>query len=104
MLRGEVWWAKLPQPQGARPVLLLSRDKAIQVRSAVTIAPLSRTIRGLPTEVLLDAADGVPKSCAVNLDSLQTIPKVQILDLICRLKPLKMTAVNRAIKFALELD
>ena len=104
MLRGEVWWAGLPAPQGKRPVLILSRDKAVQVRSHVTVAPLSRTIRELPTEVLLDPSDGVPKRCVVNLDSIGTIPKVLLRERICFLSAGKMREVASAIRFALALE
>lgn len=54
MHRGEVWWAGLPQPIGRRPVLLLSRDAAYSVRTSVTVGIVTRTIRNIPTEVLLD--------------------------------------------------
>ena len=53
MRRGEVWWAELPQPVGRRPVLLLSRDAAYSVRTPVTVAIVTRTIRNIPVEVLL---------------------------------------------------
>ncbi len=53
MLRGEVWWIELPPPTGRRPVLLLSRDAAYRVRTSVTVAIITRTIRNIPVEVLL---------------------------------------------------
>jgi mRNA interferase MazF len=64
--RGEVWWANLPSPAGRRPVLLLSRNAAYAVRSLVTIAPITRTVRGIPAEVPLRPADGLPQPCVVN--------------------------------------
>ena len=67
MKRGEVWWADLPAPVGRRPVLLLSRDRAYAVRSAVTVAFVTTVIRGIPVEVRLGPADGMPKDCVVNL-------------------------------------
>jgi mRNA interferase MazF len=75
MKRGEVWWAELPAPIGKRPVVLLSRDEAYAVRNAVTVAEVTRTIRGIPVEVLLGIEDGLPKKCAVNLDTIITIRK-----------------------------
>lgn len=104
MLRGDIWWARLAPPQGIRPVLLLSRDQAIQVRAVVTIAPLTRTVRGKPFEVALTPGDGVPKPSAVNVDSIQTIEKTLLLERICALGPAKMAAVSRAVKYALALD
>ncbi|MBI5881535.1 MAG: type II toxin-antitoxin system PemK/MazF family toxin [Elusimicrobia bacterium] len=104
MRRGEVWWAHLPPPAGRRPVLLLSRDRAIQVREAVTVAQVTRTVRDIPTEVPLAHEDGMPKPCVVNTDVLLTIPKALIEERICGLSAEKMSAVNRAAKFALGLD
>jgi len=60
MKRGEVWWANLPAPIGRRPVLLLSRDRAYQVRTAVTVAEITRTIRHIPVEVELIKAMAWP--------------------------------------------
>ncbi|MFH1725436.1 MAG: type II toxin-antitoxin system PemK/MazF family toxin [Elusimicrobiota bacterium] len=104
MRRGEVWWAHLPRPAGKRPVLLLSRDAAIQVRQAVTAAQITRTIRHIPTEVLLGKKEGMPKTCVVNADVLLTIPKSVLLRRICALPFKKMRAVEQAVKFALALD
>lgn len=104
MLRGEIWWAVLPAPQGRRPVLILSRDKAVQVRSHVTVAPLSRTIRDIPSEVVLDSSDGLPRRCAVSLDSIGTVSKEALRERICSLGPGKMRDVRAAILFALALE
>lgn len=101
MRRGEVWWADLPLPAGRRPVLILTRDVAIPVRSAVTVAPLTRTIRGIPVEVGLGPEDGVPKRCVVNADSIVTIVKARLLDRIATLPPRKLVEVARAVRFAL---
>lgn len=104
MVRGEVWWASLPLPQGNRPVLILSRDKAVLVRTHLTVAPLCRTIRNIPVEVPLGVSDGVPRACAVNLDSILTIPKKFLSGRICKLPPERLGEVAAAIKFALALD
>ena len=53
MKRGEVWWVDLPAPAGRRPAVLLSRDAAYRVRAAITVAPVARTIRNIPVEVIL---------------------------------------------------
>ena len=103
MRRGEVWWAQLPAPAGRRPVLLLSRDKAIQVRQAVTVAQVTRTIRGIPTEVRLGREDSMPKSCVVNADVIFTIPKALLLNRVCRLSVERLDEVGEAVRFALDL-
>ena len=103
MRRGEIWWAQLPPPIGRRPVLLLSRDAAYSVRTSVTAAIITRTIRNIPVEVLLEQEDGLPTQCAVNLDNILTIPKSRLTERLTILSPDKMTAVARAITFALDL-
>jgi mRNA interferase MazF len=104
MKRGEVWWANLPLPAGKRPVLLLSRNAAYAVRSLITIAPITRTARGIPAEVSLGPADGLPRPCEVNCDSIATIPKALLVERISALGPTKLTAVTTAIRFALSLS
>ncbi len=104
MKRGEVWWAHLPPPAGRRPVVLLSRDSAYKVRTAVTVAPVTRTIRDIPVEVPLDQADGLPSRCVVNLDDLTTIPKSLIKQRIAILSEERMRQVEDAIRFTLDLS
>jgi len=73
--QGEVWWADLPAPAGRRPVLVLTRTSAIRQLTNVTVAPLTRTIRYLETEVVLSPHDGMPSLCAVSLDNILTVPQ-----------------------------
>jgi len=101
--RGEIWWAELPLPIGRRPALLLSRDSAYKVRTSVTVAMVTRTIRGIAVEVLLGPEDGMPAECAVNVDNILTIPKSRLRQRITTLPPTKMAAVAKAIIFALDL-
>ena len=103
MRRGEVWWADLPLPAGRRPVLLLSREAAYKVRSSITAAVITRTIRSIPVEVLIGKEDGMPAKCAVNLDEIITIPKSLLVERITALSSEQMAAVARAIAFALDL-
>ncbi|MBU1122322.1 MAG: type II toxin-antitoxin system PemK/MazF family toxin [Candidatus Omnitrophota bacterium] len=103
MRRGEVWWAKQPEPIGRRPVVLLSRDEAYRVRNAVTVVQVTTTIRGIPVEVLLGEKDGLPKKCVANLDTLTTIRKAALLERICALRVEKMEQINKALKFAIGL-
>ena len=103
MRRGELWWAQLPPPTGRRPVVLLSRNEAYAVRQLVTVAPVTTRIRRIPTEVSLGKADGLPKACVANLDTVTTIPKGALRDQISSLDPGKIAAVDRALRFALGL-
>jgi mRNA interferase MazF len=104
MKRGEVWWVDMPAPAGRRPAVLLSRDAAYGVRAAITVAPVTRTIRHIPVEVILDQSDGMPARCVVNLDDITTLPKVLITQRITALSTAKVQQVDQAIRFALELD
>ncbi len=101
MRRGEIWWADLPVPAGRRPVVLLSRNEAYAVRELVTIAPITTRVRRIPTEVPLGPAEGLPKACVVNLDTITTIPRRALTEPIGPLPPEKLTAVERALLFAL---
>ena len=104
MRRGEIWWANLPAPVGKRPVLLVSRNAAYPVRTAVTVAVITRTVRHIPVEVPLDVDDGMPEECVVNVDNIMTIPKLLLTERITMLSREKMALVNRAILYALDID
>jgi len=104
MLRGEVWWAEFPPPVGRRPVLLLSRQRAISVRAFVIVAQVTTTIRDLPVEVPLGPDDGLPKRCVVNCDVVNTIPKSLLKEHVCLLGRAKLSLVHGALRFALGLD
>ena len=104
MRKGDIWWAKLKPPAGRRPVVLLSRDEAYAVRTAVTVAPVTTTVRGIAVEVSLGLEDGLPKPCAVNCDSMLTIPKVYLEARIARLSERKLEEIHKAIRFALDMD
>jgi mRNA interferase MazF len=104
MKRGEVWWIEMPAPAGRRPAVLLSRDTAYRVRAAVTVAPVTRTIRGIPVEVLLDQSDGMTARCVVNVADITTLPKALLKQRITALTPEKIHQIDDAIRFALDLD
>lgn len=101
MRRGEVRWYRFLQPNKRRPVLILTRDSALDVLGDVTVAPITSTIRDIPTEVLLDGMDGMSRECAVNLDHIQTVPQEKIGALITKLAPARMEHVRSALLFAL---
>ena len=78
MKRGEVRWYTFRGPDKRRPVLILTRNSAIPFLGGVTVAPVTMTIRDIPSEALLTPEeDGVPALCAVNLDNLQTVQKAR---------------------------
>ena len=103
MRRGDVWWAELGEAAGRRPVVLLSRNEAYAIRELLTVAPVTTRIRKIPVEVPLGKEDGLAKKCVVNLDIITTIPKRCLTERIEHLGPLKLKAINDAIRFALSL-
>jgi mRNA interferase MazF len=103
MRRGEVWWADLPEPVGRRPVVLLTRDAAYGYRTMATVAPVTTTRRGIPAEVELGPADGLPRRCVVNLDNLQTIDQRRLRERITLLASKRVQEIDDAIHFALGL-
>ena len=104
MNRGDVCWYTFKAPDKKRPVLILTRDSAIGVLNSVTVAPITSTIRNIPTEVVLTEDDGLPSTCAANFDNIQTVPKSNIGDCIARLTMRKMKAAAAAASFALGFD
>jgi mRNA interferase MazF len=102
--RGDICWYTFKTPDKKRPVLILTRDSAITVLNAVTVAPITSTIRNIPTEVVLTEEDGLPETCAANFDNLQTVPKGNIGDRISHLTTKKMKEAALAVSFALGLD
>jgi mRNA interferase MazF len=97
--RGEVWWGEDPEV-GRRPFLVLTREAAIPVLQKLVVMPATRTIRGIPTEVLVDAADGMPAACALSADNVTTIPKAFLTEWICRLPVERMQQVCAALGIA----
>ena len=103
MKHGDIRWYKFVQPVKRRPVLILTRDSVLEYLNEVTIAPITSTVRNIPSEVFLTKADGMLRDCAVNCDHLQTVPKGKIGLLITSLLPAKMVDVGQAIRFALDI-
>ena len=102
--RGEIRWYRFREPDKKRPVLVLTRRSALEVLGDVTVAPVTTTIRDIPSEVVLSAADGMPRDCAVNFDHVQTVPKARLGSLIATLSTDRLLEVRRALLFALGLD
>jgi mRNA interferase MazF len=101
--RGEVWWARLDLPAGRRPVVLVSRDAAYLIKSAVTVAEISTVIRGIASEVALGKRDGLPRPCVINTDNLVTIPKALLEAHITSLGKPKLDQLDAALRFSLGL-
>lgn len=101
--RGEIWWSEDPA-LGRRPVLVLSRDAVLGALARPLVAPLTTRVRDLPTEVSLDADDGVPRPCVVSLDNVQPLARAVLLERICALGPHRMAAVCDALAVAVECD
>lgn len=99
--RGEVWWAEI-EDIGRRPFLVMTRTAAIPVLNSVLAAPVTRTIRDIPTEVFLGPDDGMPTECAANFDNLRVVPKSYLVDRVCTLDATRMVAACRAIRSAVD--
>jgi mRNA interferase MazF len=97
--RGEVWWAEHPEA-GRRPYLIISRQSAIPVLQRLLCVPATRTIRGIPTELLLDEDDGMPAECVLSFDNVVAMPKALLVERICRLAPDRLGEVCRALETA----
>jgi mRNA interferase MazF len=99
--RGEIRWYRFGSPDKRRPVVILTRDSALEYLGEVTIAPVTSTIRDIPSEVPLSREDGMPHDCAANLDHVQTVSKSKIGGLIAIMSPQRMHDLRRALLFAL---
>jgi len=96
---GVVWWVEDPGA-GRRPHLVLTRDAAIPVLHNVLAVPATTSIRGIPTEVALGPADGMPKECVLSVDNATLLPKGFFVEPICALGPERMASVCRALAHA----
>ena len=102
--RGEIRLCRLPAPDKARPVLVLTRGSAIGYLSRVAIAPITSTIRGVPSEVVIGPEDGVKQPSAVNLHNVITVAKDHIGRRVAQLSAERMREVCEALAFALGCD
>jgi mRNA interferase MazF len=99
--RGDIRMYRFPRPDKQRPVLVLTRQSAIGYLSAVTVAPLTSTIRGVPSEVLLTEADGMKSPCVVNLHNIVTVSRTHLGRRVATLSPKRLGEVCSALGFAL---
>ena len=103
MKRGEIRWYKFKVPDKKRPVLILTRDSILDYLGEVTVAPVTSTVRDIPSELFLSKQDGMTIDCAINFDHIQTVSKGKIGSLITRLSKEKLEQVREAVQFALDL-
>lgn len=103
MKQGEIRWYKFQHPDKKRPVMILTRTSIIDFLSEVTIAPITSTIRDIPTEVTLTIDDGMPKGCVINFDHIQTVSKGKIGSLITTINKTKLNEIRNAVLFAFGL-
>ncbi len=100
--RGDVWWSEVPEI-GRRPVVVLSRDAAIPRLRRALVAPCTTTIRGLATEVVLEPGeDPVPRACAVNLDSVESVSVSVMVQHLGRLAGARMQEICAALAVAVD--
>lgn len=103
MKRGEIRWYKFKAADKKRPALILTRDSILEYLGEVTVAPITSTVRDIPSEVFLSKQDGMTKDCAINFDHIQTVSKGKIGSLITALSPDKLKQVYEAVQFTLDL-
>ena len=102
--RGDIFWAELGAPAGLRPVCVLTRDAAIEVLSAVTCAPITRTVRGIRSEVGVGTQEGLPEISVISCDNVVTVPKSALVESpIGHLDLEKRAALDRALRYALDI-
>ena len=99
MNRGEIWWVEHPD-SGRRPACVLTRQAAIPVLNAVLVAPATRTIRDIPTEVTLTRDDGMPEDCALSFDNLTIVPKPLLTGRITTIPDSRLPEICSALRAA----
>lgn len=101
MKRGEIRWYRFRAPDKRRPVVVLTRDSVLDYLGEVTVAPITSTIRDIPSEVVVGPDDGLPQRCAINLDHVQTVSKDRLGGIVATLPAARMVDVRDALLFAL---
>jgi len=102
--RGDVRFYQFAPPDKKRPVLVLTRGSAIAYLSTVTVAPIISTIRGVPSEIVLDEEDGMKVHCAVNLHNAVTVSQERLGKRVAQLRPSRMNEICAALRFSLGCD
>jgi len=102
MRQYEIWWARLPQPVGRRPVLLLSRDSAYAVLNKVIVAEVTSTVRDIPVEVRLGPREGLSRRSVANLDNVHVVARSDLASRIGTLPASRVGEVKRALGYVLD--
>jgi mRNA interferase MazF len=102
--RGDVRLYQFARPDKKRPVVVLTRDSAIAYLSTVTVAPITSTLRGVPSEVALNEEDGMKAPCAVNLHHAVTVSRDRLGRRVAQLSSLRMREICAAVRFSLGCD
>lgn len=102
--RGDVRLYRFASPDKERPVVVLTRDSAIPYLANLTVAPVTKTIRGVPSEVALDDTDGMKVPCAVNLHNAVTVSKERLGRRVAQLHSSRMSEICAALRFSLGCD
>jgi mRNA interferase MazF len=102
--RGDVRFYRFAPPDKKRPVVVLTRSSAISYLSTVTVAPITSTIRGVPSEVLLGEEDGMKGPCAVNLHNAVTVSPQRLGKRVAQLRSLRMAEICAALRFSFGCD
>ena len=97
--RGQVWWGEM-EHLSRRPFLVMSRSAVIPMLNSVLAAPVTRTVRGIPTELPLSPDDGMPTDCAASFDNLRVVPKAHLVEHICTLGPVRLAEACAALRVA----
>lgn len=104
VVRNDIYWADLGPPAGRRPVCVLTRDAAIEVLDAVTCAPITRTIRGIRSEVQLGPEHGLPEPCVISCDNVITIARGDLDDEpVGHLDEITRALLDQALRYALDI-
>jgi mRNA interferase MazF len=99
--RGEVWWGEI-DGVGRRPFLVMTRTAAIPVLHSVLAAPVTRTIRDIPTELRLGPDDGMPEDCVASFDNLRIVAKAYLVERQCALGPARLSDACEALRSAVD--
>jgi mRNA interferase MazF len=101
IVRGDIRLYRFAPPDKARPVVVLTRDSALRYLTTATVAPITSSIRGVPSEVRLDEEDGVKNPCAVNLHNVVTVSQQRLGKRLAQLAPRRMREICAALHFSL---
>ncbi len=99
--RGEIWWGEI-EGVGRRPFLVMTRTAAIPMLHSVLAAPITRTVRDIPSELRLGPDDGMPTECAASFDNLRVVAKAYLVERQCALEPLRLAEACDAIRAAVD--